>query len=56
MTNEAKHVTDVVAGSLGVAAWLHWMPEVAATLTVIWYVIRFIEYIREKVNGKKPGG
>lgn len=41
--NNLKHVIDVGAAVSAVGSVMHWMPEVAALLSVIWYLIRFYE-------------
>ena len=45
---DAKAVTDLAAAGTGVAAFLAWLPEVAAVFTIVWYLWRFIDKIKEK--------
>ncbi len=28
------------------------LPKIAAAMAILWYLIRFYEYIKEKINGK----
>lgn len=39
----AKSVGDGASFGVLLAAWLEWLPEVAALLTIIWTTIRIIE-------------
>ena len=45
---DAKAITDLAAAGTGVATVFSWLPEVAALFTIIWYMWRFIEKIKEK--------
>lgn len=45
-----KHTIDVGAALATVATILHWMPDVAALLTAIWYSIRIIEWAGKKIK------
>tara|TARA_Y100001934_G_scaffold257727_1_gene327161 strand:+ start:709 stop:870 length:162 start_codon:yes stop_codon:yes gene_type:complete len=41
VTEFSKNIGDAAAGLTGLAAFLSWLPEIAAGLTIIWYVCRF---------------
>ena len=43
MTDDAKTVVDVVAGTGTFAAWIGMMPDVVALFTGIWVLIRIWE-------------
>ena len=45
---DAKAITAFAAAGTGVATVFSWLPEVAALFTIVWYLWRFIEKIREK--------
>ena len=45
---DVKAAVDVVAAGTGVATVFSWLPEVAALFTIVWYLWRFIEKIKEK--------
>ena len=44
--NDLKNLGDVAAGATGFAAWLSWLPEVAAGLTIIWYAGRITGVVK----------
>lgn len=44
--NDVRNLGDAAAGLTGLAAFLSWLPEVAAALTIIWYLGRFVCVIR----------
>lgn len=50
-----KHVLDAAFGLFGVGALVGILPQIAAACTIVWYIIRFYEYIKEKRNGKAGG-
>lgn len=29
-----------------------YLPKIAAAMAILWYLIRFYEYVKEKLNGK----
>lgn len=43
-----KHTVDATAAVTALASFMHWMPDVAALLTAVWYVIRLVEWARKK--------
>jgi hypothetical protein len=43
-----KPMIDGAAALTAVGTVFHYMPEIAALFTVVWYSIRFVEYIRTK--------
>ena len=49
---DPKNIGDAAAGLTGFAAFFEWLPEIAAAMTVIWYLARFSAWIYAKVfNG-----
>ena len=51
--DDVKHTIDAGGVVVTVAAFLHWMPDIAALLTAAWYVIRLVEWAKSKLkNGK----
>ena len=38
MTEDAKQVTDVAAGGVTISAFMAWIPEAAALLSLVWFV------------------
>ncbi len=53
MGNEnTKQVVDAVAGVSAFAAWLSYLPEIAAVLSIIWLLIRIYEWSRVRLFGK----
>jgi hypothetical protein len=50
----AENAGDVAAGSTALAAYLSWLPEVAAFLSVSWLLIRIFEWARIRIFGLKP--
>lgn len=46
--NDTKHILDVGAALTALGSIMHWMPEVAALLSVIWYGIRLYEWYKGK--------
>ena len=49
---DAKAITDLAAAGTGFAAFFSWLPEVAALFTIVWYMWRLIEKIKEKWSKK----
>lgn len=50
----AKHAADAVAGTTVVVTWLDYLPDVAAALSIIWFLIRIWESETVKeFRGKK---
>jgi hypothetical protein len=45
---DMKSIGDAAAGITAFAAVLDWLPTVAAGLTVLWYSVRFAEWIVTK--------
>lgn len=43
---------DLAAASTGLAAYLQFLPEVAAAFTVVWGLIRIYEWARVRILGK----
>jgi len=43
MTEETKQVADVAAGGVTVSAFMAWIPEATALLSLIWVCIRIYE-------------
>jgi len=50
--NDLKNIGDVAAGATGLAAFLSWLPEIAAALTIVWYLGRFygvvVRWLRQR--------
>jgi UDP-N-acetylmuramyl pentapeptide phosphotransferase/UDP-N-acetylglucosamine-1-phosphate transferase len=46
MTEPVKNTIDIAAGLNGLAAFLSYLPEVAAALTIIWYGGRIVGVCR----------
>lgn len=44
--SDLRNLGDAAAGLTGLAAFLSWLPEVAAALTIIWYLGRFYGVVR----------
>ena len=53
MDDVTKHTVDVGAAVMTAASVMHWMPEIAALLTAIWYVIRIGEWLFKKTKKLK---
>ena len=43
MTEEAKQVADVAAGGVTISAFMAWIPEATALLSLVWVCIRIYE-------------
>tara|TARA_R100000278_G_scaffold47072_1_gene40816 strand:+ start:2979 stop:3152 length:174 start_codon:yes stop_codon:yes gene_type:complete len=43
MTEDAKQVTDVAAGGVTISAFMAWIPEATALLSLVWVCIRIYE-------------
>lgn len=43
-----KHFIDIAAFLSALGAILHWMPDVAGLMGVIWYTIRIYEHFNKK--------
>ena len=43
MTEETKQVADVAAGGVTVSAFMAWIPEATALLSLVWVCIRIYE-------------
>lgn len=52
--NDVKHTIDGGAAIATVGAFLHYMPEIAALFSVIWYVIRIVEWAKSKREKGNP--
>ena len=50
--NTIKHTLDLTAAFVAVAPWFDLMPKIAATMAVLWYMVRFYEWVKEKLNAK----
>jgi hypothetical protein len=50
--NDLRNIGDAAAGLTGLAAFLSWLPEVAAGLTIIWYAGRFVGVIRKWLSAR----
>ena len=48
--DDVKHAVDAGAAVTTIAAIMHLMPEVAALLTSVWYVIRLVEWAKSKLR------
>jgi len=46
---DPKNIGDAAAGLTGFAAFFEWLPEIAAGMTVLWYLARFSAWIYAKV-------
>ena len=49
LMTDPKNIGDAAAGLTGFAAFFEWLPEVAAGMTVLWYIARFSVWIYAKV-------
>jgi hypothetical protein len=52
MNGPVKHSIDALAAGVSIAGIFDFMPKLAGVFAVIWYLIRFYEYLKEKY-GKK---
>ena len=43
ITEEAKQVADVAAGGVTISAFMAWIPEATALLSLVWVCIRIYE-------------
>lgn len=43
MTEEAKQVADIAAGGVTISAFMAWIPEATALLSLVWVCIRIYE-------------
>ena len=43
---DLKNLGDVAAGATGFAAFLSWLPEIAAALTIVWYLGRIAGVVK----------
>ena len=43
MTEDVKQVTDVAAGGVTISAFMAWIPEATALLSLVWVCIRIYE-------------
>lgn len=51
----AKQTVDAVAGATVVVTWLDYLPDVAAGLSIVWFLIRIWESETVKsLRGKLP--
>jgi len=51
----AKHSADAVAGATVVVTWLDYLPDIAAALSIVWFLIRIWESETVKgFRGKPP--
>ncbi len=50
---DLKPLVDGLAGVAGLGAWLSYLPDAAALLTVIWTATRIYEYFRDKWKSRK---
>jgi hypothetical protein len=51
----AKHTADAAAGATVVVTWLDYLPDIAAALSIIWFLIRIWESETVKgLRGKPP--
>lgn len=50
--SDLKNIGDAAAGVNGLAAFLSWLPEIAAALTIIWYLGRFVCVVRSWLFAK----
>ena len=54
---DAKHAVDAVAGATVVVTWLEFLPDIAAGLSIVWFLIRIWESETVKrLTGRKPKG
>ncbi len=54
MTEETKQVADVAAGGVTVSAFMAWIPEATALLSLVWVCIRIYETSTvRKILGKE---
>lgn len=50
--SDLRNLGDAAAGLTGLAAFLSWLPEVAAALTIIWYLGRFYGVVRRWLSAR----
>ncbi len=43
MTEDAKQIADVAAGGVTISAFMAWIPEATALLSLVWVCIRIYE-------------
>ena len=50
-----KDMGDAIAGGAAIGSYLHFLPEVAALLAIIWTSIRIYEWVRFRICGLSDG-
>ena len=45
-----KHFIDMAAAVTAFTTVFHWMPEIAAFFSVVWYVLRIYDWIKSKAK------
>lgn len=50
-SHPVKHALDAAAGLTAFATLFNALPNIAAGLAAIWYLVRFYEYLRRKWKG-----
>lgn len=53
MTETTKHAIDVAAGTTGLGAFIGWLPDIAAFLTIIWLSFRIYDWIENRIKNRK---
>ena len=48
MDHETKNAVDVLAGAVGLATLLNWLPAIASAMTIVWTLMRMWEWVRDK--------
>lgn len=50
--SDLRNIGDAAAGLTGLAAFLSWLPEIAAGLTILWYVGRMFGVVRKWLSAR----
>lgn len=53
MSTPVTTSADILAGSVAVGTVMQWLPPLAASLTIVWLLIRLYEYVRWVRGGRK---
>ena len=43
--NDPREIGDLAAGITAAASLLSWLPEIAAGLSILWYLFRFVSWV-----------
>ena len=50
--NDLRNIGDAAAGLNGLAAFLSWLPEIAAAFPIAWYAGRMIGVVRKWLSAR----